>query len=421
MTAPRQPSEILSRAALNTSTTRSIAGAIVGQPPVASVGRRWGTISGINANGTVDVMIGGTETEGIARDANYTPSIGEEVYIDIVGADAVVAGTTAPSGLNPPPPYVPPLNRMNQRLGTITAVDATQTLVSVKLDDNSVKTNVPTLASYHPMLNDTVQVVQVQGTYLVIGSTNETSRTYRRAVGDIEPALAVKDDTLVCNGQVVSRSTYARLWSWVQTNSLVKTGLFTSGDGSTTFGLPDWRGRTALGAGVFAGVTYNVGDLVGAASQVLSTAQMPSHDHNVAVAAHGTHDHSISASTSGAGSHGHDGTTGTMDANWNHAHGLPVRYSTESVHTHAGMPGTVPEGPNPAGTLPPAAAGTYGTDTNHRHGFSTSVASAHTHSVSVDAMAVSAGSHAVTESTVGGTTPVDVRSPAFVINWLIWF
>lgn len=46
---------------------------------------------------------------------------------------------------------------------------------------------------------------------------------------------------LLCQGQAVSRTTYAQLFSVIGTT-------YGSGDGSTTFNLPDMRGRVAVGS-----------------------------------------------------------------------------------------------------------------------------------------------------------------------------
>ncbi len=47
---------------------------------------------------------------------------------------------------------------------------------------------------------------------------------------------------LICDGSAVSRSAYSQLFAAIGTNWGV-------GDGSTTFNLPDLRGRTPIGAG----------------------------------------------------------------------------------------------------------------------------------------------------------------------------
>jgi len=53
---------------------------------------------------------------------------------------------------------------------------------------------------------------------------------------------------LLCQGQAVSRTTYAALFAAIGTN-------FGTGDGSTTFNLPDMREVAPVGAGTFAAVT----------------------------------------------------------------------------------------------------------------------------------------------------------------------
>ncbi|EHL69933.1 hypothetical protein HMPREF1032_02932, partial [Subdoligranulum sp. 4_3_54A2FAA] len=45
---------------------------------------------------------------------------------------------------------------------------------------------------------------------------------------------------LLCQGQAISRTTYAQLFSVIGTT-------YGSGDGKTTFNLPDMRGRVAVG------------------------------------------------------------------------------------------------------------------------------------------------------------------------------
>jgi microcystin-dependent protein len=54
------------------------------------------------------------------------------------------------------------------------------------------------------------------------------------------------------------------------------------GNGQTTFGLPDLRGRVIVGAGTGTdGITYVVGQAAGSANVTLTTAQMPQHVHPV--------------------------------------------------------------------------------------------------------------------------------------------
>ncbi|WP_051945679.1 tail fiber protein [Verrucomicrobium sp. BvORR106] len=95
---------------------------------------------------------------------------------------------------------------------------------------------------------------------------------------------------LFCYGQAVSRSAYAGLFTALGTT-------YGAGDGTTTFNLPDLRGRVAAGrddmGGASAGRLTNAGTgnpgvngtVLGAAGgadrHMLTVAQMPSHTHNI--------------------------------------------------------------------------------------------------------------------------------------------
>lgn len=72
---------------------------------------------------------------------------------------------------------------------------------------------------------------------------------------------------LSCDGSAVSRSSYATLFALISTTWGV-------GDGSTTFNLPDFRGRAPIGVGTGSGLTARaLADQVGAESVTLTGAQ----------------------------------------------------------------------------------------------------------------------------------------------------
>ena len=73
---------------------------------------------------------------------------------------------------------------------------------------------------------------------------------------------------LSCRGAAVSRATYPALFAVLGTR-------FGAGDGSTTFNLPDLRGRFPYGASVDA----DVGNTGGAETHTLTVDEMPSHAH----------------------------------------------------------------------------------------------------------------------------------------------
>lgn len=92
----------------------------------------------------------------------------------------------------------------------------------------------------------------------------------------------------LCYGQPVLRTTYPDL-NTVASNSGYPHG---AGNGSTTFNLPDYRGRSGVGKDNMGGVSANrvssasgisggsLGATGGAETVTLTTAQMPSHNHS---------------------------------------------------------------------------------------------------------------------------------------------
>ncbi|TAJ10646.1 MAG: hypothetical protein EPO61_02200 [Nitrospirae bacterium] len=93
---------------------------------------------------------------------------------------------------------------------------------------------------------------------------------------------------LLCDGSAVSRSTYATLFSTIGTT-------YGAGDGSTTFNLPDLRGRYPLGSGTGTGggvsgsgapsggsslTARSQGDWGGEQSHTLTVSELASHSHD---------------------------------------------------------------------------------------------------------------------------------------------
>lgn len=80
---------------------------------------------------------------------------------------------------------------------------------------------------------------------------------------------------LFCTGQQVSRTTFARLFARIGT-------AFGAGDGSTTFTLPDFRGRAAIGTGTGDAAyasNHPLGQKAGAEQHVLTVGELAAHFH----------------------------------------------------------------------------------------------------------------------------------------------
>jgi microcystin-dependent protein len=90
--------------------------------------------------------------------------------------------------------------------------------------------------------------------------------------GSVQP-----DEWLFCDGTAISRTTYADLFAIIGV-------AYGAGNGTTTFNLPDMRGRSTMG--VDGSLVSGLGTQAGAAAVALSINNLPSHDHDYADPGH---------------------------------------------------------------------------------------------------------------------------------------
>lgn len=79
-----------------------------------------------------------------------------------------------------------------------------------------------------------------------------------------------------CQGQILPIAQNAALFSLMGTTY--------GGNGTTTFGLPDLRGRVPIHFGTGGGGTYPQGQLAGEENHTVITTEMPQHNHQVTAA-----------------------------------------------------------------------------------------------------------------------------------------
>ena len=169
-----------------------------------------------------------------------------------------------------------------------------------------------------------------------------------------------------CLGQLQAISQNTALFSLL--------GTIYNGDGRTTFGLPDLRGRSPVGQGLRpGGYNYRQGIMMGFEEVTLQIKQMPSHTHNAIFTPTGSA--GVTASLDVATD---EGTTKTpTDSSY-----LAAGSSSNNYFTPGLAPATLTEiqGLNVAG---------------------------------------GGGTGIVTVDETGGSTPVPVLNPILPLNWLI--
>jgi microcystin-dependent protein len=218
------------------------------------------------------------------------------------------------------------------------------------------------------------------------------------------------DGFLLCNGDAVSRTTYAELFAEIGTT-------FGEGDGSTTFNLPDFRGRMPIGVAA-SGTASALGETGGAIDH---THTGPSHTHAAGTltadeAGEHTHTNPTTSSvdlshthsnpnTSSAGSHSHTLTSGATSPVGDHTHTNPNTNSGGS-HSHSASSGA----PSSAGGR--ATGSTSTASDGHIHSITVSSGGSHSHSQgstgsagghshTIDTSMSSSGSHSHTQGNTG--------------------
>lgn len=194
---------------------------------------------------------------------------------------------------------------------------------------------------------------------------------------------------LLCDGRAVSRTTYAALYTALGGGS----SPYGQGDGSSTFNLPDYRGRGLVGKGTMTQV-----DTVGKNDGLAVGSRKRSHNHAVSASGSGNTDYFDTT-------HTHSGTTGGMSANNPHKHGFPTQMlKTDATNSYGYSGGSLYRGTGYTNV-------TDTTDIEHTHSFSTGAPSGnsnHRHAFSVS----------VSGTAGDGTGPTDCE-PFAVVNYLV--
>lgn len=186
--------------------------------------------------------------------------------------------------------------------------------VSQHKDQYSINANQITFTSPPPSGTGNIEVTY--GTTISVGVTADASVTLAKLdtgvinllmpTGAVLPyaGLTAPTSWLLCYGQAVSRTTYAALFALLSTT-------FGAGDGSTTFNLPDLRGRVVAGQDDMGGVSADrLTGLAGGVNGDTFAATGGEEAHTNTVAEMPLHGHPTRVSQNSAGAQ--DATGGMM-------------------------------------------------------------------------------------------------------------
>ena len=250
---------------------------------------------------------------------------------------------------------------------------------------------------------------ELRATQVELEATKQELETARQSHASLDASLVASvtsfarpttpDGWLLCDGQAISRSAYARLFEAIGT-------IYGEGDGSNTFNLPDMRGLFVRGHDPIGKNDSQRKFASYQEDQIQSHIHTDSgHSHSGDIGSDGNHSHS--ANTSASGSHSHSGST-SYDGSHSHylnkysdgeafkALGFSERNRNNSNPSYSGKiltsfaDGNAPLNVNCSTR---SGYGDYFSECDsagyHSHSLSINSADSHTHSVTVN----STGSH----------------------------
>jgi microcystin-dependent protein len=178
-------------------------------------------------------------------------------------------------------------------------------------------------------------------------------------------ATAPNSDWLICDGSAVSRTTYATLYAVIGTT-------FGTGNGSTTFNIPDMRSRMPIGVGTGTGLSARtLAQTSGTETQTIGSANLPIHTHTLSAHTHtsAAHTHTLGGHTHGSAAHTHTlprATIGTAGTNRLVLSNSPTDNALTTGNTTPGSTG----GPSTdSGSTTPGDTGAPSSDTTGNGGF----------------------------------------------------
>ena len=180
--------------------------------------------------------------------------------------------------------------------------------------DSAISTAISNLVDSAPTVLDTLNELSA-----ALNDDPNFSTTVTTALAALVPSGTVSQTArstaptgyLLCDGSAVSRTTYSSLFDAI--------GIaYGAGDNSTTFNIPNLKGRIPVGFDSSQSEFDTLGETGGAKTHTLTTAEMPSHTHTQNSHNHtqDSHNHTQNSHNHTQNSHNH-----TQDS---HTHNIPL-------------------------------------------------------------------------------------------------
>lgn len=267
----------------------------------------------------------------------------------------------------------------------------------------------PDHAGQHTDANDAIEALQAK--VGVNSSAVTSSLDYKITTGIPSGVINMWSTTtaptgwLICDGTTVSRTTYAALFAVISTTYGV-------GDGSTTFTLPNLKGKVPVGRDSADASFDTMGESGGAKTHTLTSTEMPSHTHT-----QDSHNHTQNSHNHTQDAHGH-----TVNA---HSHLNYYMTGAGGSHSHTYQSQSVLRGSGSSATYTSIAGSTANTSTAAAHDH-TSIA--YTGDTSPGVTATTATNQAqtatnqaqtATNQNTGGSGAHNNLQPYIVLNYII--
>lgn len=153
--------------------------------------------------------------------------------------------------------------------------------------------NAPSHSTQHANANDAIEMLEAK--VGVDSSAVTSSLDYKVRVGNPTGSITMwatntaPTGWLICDGAPISRSIYGALWGVLGTT-------YGSGDGSSTFNLPNLKGKVPVGRDATQTEFDALNDQGGSKTSALTSGNLPAHTHSGSTNNTGSHSHTSAQS-----------------------------------------------------------------------------------------------------------------------------